>query len=229
MGDPSVTRTAALGTTTVGAASRDALVGGRYRIERLLGRGGAKEVWLAHDAVLDRPVAVSRLRSPAAGSEERERVRREARLTARLGENPRIVTVHDAVEDGDGLAIVARFMAGGSLAERLAASPERRLPVAEVLRAGEELADALAHVHAHGVVHRDVKPDNAWLAADGSAALGDFGIALAPDELGAAGATGTPYYVAPEQARGERAGPAADLYALGATLYELLTLSLIHI
>ena len=114
-------------------------------------------------------------------------------------------------------------MAGGSLAERLAAAPERRLPVAEVLRAGEELADALAHVHAHGVVHRDVKPDNAWLAADGSAALGDFGIALAPDEQGAAGATGTPYYVAPEQARGERAGPAADLYALGATLYELLT------
>jgi eukaryotic-like serine/threonine-protein kinase len=157
------------------------LIAGRYLPQRLLGRGGAKDVWLAHDLTLDRPVALSRLRGAAHDEAARERVRREARLMARLGDHPRIVTVHDAIEEEGALLIVARFMAGGSLAERVAAAPERRLEVAEVLRAGEELADALEHAHAHGVVHRDVKPDNAWLAADGSAALGDFGIAVSAD------------------------------------------------
>jgi hypothetical protein len=199
------------------------LIAGRYHPQRLLGRGGAKDVWLAHDLTLDRPVALSWLRTAGTDEDARARVRHEARLMARLGDHPRIVTVYDAIEEDGALLIVARFMAGGSLAERAAAAPERRLPVAEVLRLGDELADALDHAHAHGVVHRDVKPDNVWLGADGSAALGDFGIAL---EIGTAartpGPTGTPYYVAPEQATGGGAGPAADLYALGASLYELL-------
>jgi hypothetical protein len=181
-------------------------------------------VWLAHDLTLDRPVALSRVRTTGEREEAAaERVRREARLMARLGDHPRIVTVYDVIEEEGRLLIVARFMAGGSLAERAATAPDRRLPVSEVLRAGEELADALEHAHAHGVVHRDVKPDNVWLGADGGAALGDFGIALpldAPDEP--AGPTGTPYYVAPEQASGAGAGTTADLYALGASLYELL-------
>ena len=98
---------------------------------------------------------------------------------ARLGDHPHVVTVYDAVEDRGALHIVARYMAGGSLAARLAAAPGGRLEVAEVLRTGRALADALAHAHEHGVVHRDVKPDNVWLAADGSAGLGDFGIAVA--------------------------------------------------
>jgi hypothetical protein len=207
--------------------TRTQLIAGRYLPQRLLGRGGAKDVWLAHDLTLDRPVALSRLRGAAQDAAARDRVRREARLMARLGDHPRIVTVHDAIDEAGALLIVARFMAGGSLAERAAAAPERRLEVAEVLRAGEELADALEHAHANGVVHRDVKPDNAWLAADGSAALGDFGIAVAvdaeTDSDGGGGATGTPFYVAPEQAGGAAAHPAADLYALGATLYELLS------
>ena len=123
---------------------------------------------------------------------------------ARLGDHPHVVTVYDAVEDGGALHIVARYMAGGSLAERLAAAPGGRLDVAEVLRTGRALADALAHAHEHGVVHRDVKPDNVWLAADGDAGLGDFGIAVAAGDPAAGGgaATGTPYYQAPEQAEG---------------------------
>src|SRR5829696_3202396 len=180
------------------------LIAGRYLPQRLLGRGGAKEVWLAHDLTLDRPVAIARARSGAAGAEVRERMRREARLMARLGDHPNIVTVYDAVEDGEVLHIVARYMAGGSLAERLAAAPSGRLSVEEVLRTGRSLADALAHAHEHGVVHRDVKPDNVWLAADGSACLGDFGIAMAADDpvSTAASATGTPFYQAPEQGAG---------------------------
>ncbi len=213
-----------LAETVVPDAADAALIAGRYRPQRLLGRGGAKEVWLAHDLTLERPVAIARARSGAAGEEARERMRREARLMARLGDHPNIVTVFDAVQDAGGLHIVARFMAGGSLAERLVALPDGRLPPAEVLKTGRALADALAHAHAHGVVHRDVKPDNVWLAADGSAGLGDFGIAMAAgDALETAGrATGTPYYQAPEQGAGTASLPQSDLYALGATLWELL-------
>jgi hypothetical protein len=198
------------------------LLAGRYLPQRLLGRGGAKEVWLAHDLTLDRPVALSRLRSGAAGLEAREKVAREARLMARLGDHPGVVAVYDAMEDDGALVIIARYMSGGSLAARAAAAPGRQLPVADVVRAGIELSDALEHAHRQEVVHRDVKPDNAWLGADGSAALGDWGIASAPGLPGEPGA-GTPYYAAPEQATGAAVGPAADLYALGATLYELLS------
>src|SRR5215218_9848382 len=201
------------------------LIAGRYLPQRLLGRGGAKEVWLAHDLTLDRPVAIARARSGAAGAEARERMRHEARLMARLGDHPHVVTVYDAVEDEGALHIVARYMAGGSLAERLAAAPGGRLPAGEVLRVGRALADALAHAHEHGVVHRDVKPDNVWVAGDGSAGLGDFGIAVAADDPAATAggsATGTPFYQAPEQAAGMAPRPETDLYALGATLWELL-------
>ena len=198
-------------------------IAGRYLLQRLLGRGSAKEVWLAHDLTLDRPVALSRVKG--AGAEARQRVRREARLMARLGDHPQVVPIYDVIDDAGALLIVARYMAGGSLTARLAAAPGHRLPVDDVVRIGAELAGALAHAHAHGVVHRDVKPDNIWLAGDGTAALGDFGIALSADEAPADGGalTGTPLYMAPEQAHGRRGvGPQSDLYALGATLYELL-------
>ncbi len=209
------------------------LIAERYMPQRLLGRGGAKEVWLAHDLTLDRPVAIARARAGAAGAEARERMRHEARLMARLGDHPHVVTVYDAVEDDGALHIVARFMAGGSLADRLATAPGGGLEVAEVLRTGRALADALAHAHAHGVVHRDVKPDNVWLAADGSAGLGDFGIAIGagePERVSAAtlgrlrrqAQAGTPYYQPPEQAAAEPPLPQSDLYSLGATLWELL-------
>ena len=143
---------------------------------------------------------------------------------ARLGDHPQVVTVYDVVEHEGALLIVARYMAGGSLTARLAAAPGHRLPVADAVRIGAELAGALAHAHEHGVVHRDVKPDNIWLTGDGGAALGDFGIALAGDDApGHGGAlTGTPLYMAPEQAYGRGVGPHSDLYALGATLYELV-------
>ena len=147
-------------TTVASSAQPPALVAGRYRPERLLGRGGAKEVWLAHDLTLERPVAIARALAGAAGEQVRERMRREARLMARLGDHPHVVTVFDAFDDGGQLHIVVRFMEGGSLAAALAAAPGGRMAVTDVLRTGRTVADALAHAHSHDVVHRDVKPDN---------------------------------------------------------------------
>ena len=186
------------------------VVAGRYLMQRRLGRGGAKDVWLAHDLTLDRAVALARVSGPGAW----ERLRREARLTARLGGHRHIVTVHDVFDDDGTPCLVARYMTGGSLADRDRLAPQ------DAIRAGREIAEALAHAHAHGVVHRDVKPDNVWVDAEGEAALGDFGVAVAEGET--ASPAGTARYAAPEQASGA-ATPQVDLFALGVTLYELLT------
>ncbi len=196
---------------------------GRYRVRARLGRGASKEVYLAYDERLDRDVALAIVVGAASSDGARARVAREAQVTGRLGDHPNIVTVYD-VGELDGVAyLVLRAMAGGSLA---AALRRERPSLADVLRIGREIALALGHAHAHGVVHRDVKPDNIWLAADGSAALGDFGIAHreGAERLTAEGVVvGTVRYLAPEQIRGDEVGPASDLYALGVTLYELVT------
>jgi hypothetical protein len=199
------------------AAPARRLFADRYRILRPLGRGSSKTVYLAHDERLDRRVALAVL----PGGEASERVRRELRVTGRLGEHPHVVTVHDAGEH-DGVAYaVLRVLEGGSLAERAAAAPGRRLPVDDVARLGAQIADALAHAHAHAVVHRDVKPANVWLDPEGNAVLGDFGLAAPVGAAAPEDVVGTLAYLSPEQARGEAATPASDLYALGATLYEL--------
>jgi class 3 adenylate cyclase/tetratricopeptide (TPR) repeat protein len=199
------------------------LIAGRYEVRARLGRGAWKEVYLAYDARLDREIALAIVVGAQDDAVARARVAREAQVTGRLGDHPNVVTVYDTGEY-DGLPyLVLRAMRGGSLADLL----QRGAPgIADVARIGTQLAAGLAHAHGHGVVHRDVKPDNVWLAADGTAALGDFGIAhvVDADRLTAEGVVvGTVRYLSPEQIRGEEAGPASDLYALGVTLYELVT------
>ena len=214
--------------TAVGApdGAEEQLVDGRYRLLRPLGRGAVKDVFVAHDQRLDRDVALSLLVDARGGEAIHARIDREARVTARLGDHPHIVTLHDAGEDGAVPYFVARLMRGGSLAQRLEEAAGRRLAVAEAVGIACEVAEALAHAHAHGVVHRDVKPDNVWLDEHGHAALGDFGIARAGEQgrLTREGTPiGTPLYMSPEQIRGERDVDArTDLYSLGATLYEML-------
>jgi tetratricopeptide (TPR) repeat protein len=200
----------------------DLLIAGRYRVRARLGRGAAKEVFRVYDERLDREVALALVTAAGASATARARVEREARITGRLGDHPNVITVYDTGEVDGVPYLVLRAMPGGSLADRL---DHGRLPIPDAMRIGREIAMALAHAHAHGVVHRDVKPDNVWLADDGTAALGDFGIAHreGADRLTAAGVVlGTVRYLSPEQIGGGEVGPASDLYALGVTLYELV-------
>ncbi len=198
------------------------LVAGRYRVRARLGRGASKEVYLAYDDRLDREVALAIVVGAGSNAVARARVAREAQVTGRLGDHPNVITVYDTGEIDGVPYLVLRAMGGGSLA---AALRRERPSIAETLRIGGQIAAALAHAHAHDVVHRDVKPDNVWLTADGTAALGDFGIAhvAGADRLTAEGVVvGTVRYLAPEQIRGEPVNAASDLYAFGITLYELV-------
>src|SRR5262249_27310487 len=178
---------------------------------------------LAHDVDLDRPVALKRLVENLGRYEElQRRFLREARLAARLA-HPNVVRVFD-VGDDDGRPFIAmEYIEGETLAELL--GRRRRLPAAEVATLGTQMCAGLAAAHAAGFVHRDVKPQNLLLGTDGVVKLGDFGIAVAHagTRLTLAGTVlGTAGYLAPEQARGEQVTAAADIYAVGAVLYELL-------
>jgi eukaryotic-like serine/threonine-protein kinase len=196
----------------------------RYELEGPLGHGAMATVDLARDVELDRPVALKRLaENLARDAELRARFLREARLAARLA-HPNVVRVYDVGEDDGRPFIAMEYVDGETLADLLARRGE--LPPGEAAALGVQICRALEAAHAAGLVHRDVKPHNLLLRKDGQLKLGDFGIAfgLGGTRLTTAGTVlGTAAYLAPEQARGEDVTAAADLYGLGAVLYELLT------
>jgi eukaryotic-like serine/threonine-protein kinase len=199
-------------------------VAARYELVRPLGHGAMATVDLAHDVELDRPVALKRLAENLARDEElRQRFLREPRLAARLS-HPNVVRVFDVGEDDGRPFIAMEYVDGETLADLVAR--RGRLPAAEVATLGVQICAGLAAAHAAGLVHRDVKPQNLLLGTDGVLKLGDFGIAAGHGgtKLTLAGTVlGTAGYLAPEQARGEQVTAAADVYAVGAVLYELLT------
>ena len=199
------------------------VLSGRYRVTRLLGRGGMSAVWLARDDVLDRDVAVKMLHIRRLESAEAvERFEREARTLASLA-HPGIVTVIDRGDDHGRPFIVFEYVRGRDLRERI--DDEGRLPLADVVVLGEQIADALAYAHARGVIHRDVKPHNILLTPDGQPKLTDFGIARVLEQPGLTmegRVLGTGDYLAPEQAAGEAIDARADVYALGVLLYHAL-------
>jgi eukaryotic-like serine/threonine-protein kinase len=205
------------------AALEGRVLGGRYRLKRLLAVGGMGAVWAAEDAVLGREVAVKVLGEALAGDRRAAlRLRREARAAGRLA-HPGIARVLDLREDDAGRPyLVMELLHGESLAARLArAGP---LAPAEAVRVVATAADALEVAHRAGIVHRDVKPGNVFVTSGGDVKLLDFGIASAANEAALTGGDllGTAAYLAPERMLGHDATPAADVYALGVLLYELL-------
>jgi class 3 adenylate cyclase len=200
--------------------------GGRYEVKRFLGEGGRKRVFLARDARLDRDVAVAIIKTEGLDEDGLKRVRREAQAMARLGDHPHIVTIHDIGEENGQPYIVSQYMAGGELTDRLKEAENRRLSLNEALRISNEVRLALEHAHSKGIIHRDLKPANIWLTQDGTAKLGDFGLAVALDRsrLTLEGTmVGTVAYMPPEQALGRQSDARSDLYSLGCVLYEMLT------
>jgi eukaryotic-like serine/threonine-protein kinase len=197
-------------------------IGSRYRMGAPLAAGGMGEVWVARDLLLDRPVAVKVLGGALAGDgRAAERLRREARAVARL-DHPNIARVLDLGEHDGRPYLVMELLEGESLAGRI----DRAGPMApgEAARVVAAVADALQAAHRAGVVHRDVKPGNVFLTAEGEVKVLDFGIASAAGEadLTTGDLLGTAAYLAPERALGRPATPAADIYSLGVVLYELL-------
>ncbi|WP_045745853.1 serine/threonine-protein kinase [Actinoplanes sp. NBRC 101535] len=199
------------------------LLASRYRLVTLLETGGMAQVWRAVDELLDRPVAV---KLPAGDTRAAHLAWREARLAARL-QHPGIAAVHDyreAVRTDGSVApfVVMELLGGETVAARLLDGP---MPWGEAVSVGAAVAAALAHAHSAGVVHRDIKPGNVMLCADGVKLL-DFGISAAagePDDDETGASFGTPAYAAPERLDGKPAEPATDLYGLGVLLFEMVT------
>jgi hypothetical protein len=200
------------------------LVAGRYAVTGVLGRGGMGVVWRATDQVLSRPVALKEVTFPSHLSDEerdalRRRTLREARTAARLV-HPNVTTLYDVVEEDGRPWLVMEHVDSRSLQEVV--QRHGPLPWATVARIGLDVLAALEAAHAVGIVHRDVKPGNVLVGRDCAAHLTDFGIAVAtgdPSITTAGAIIGSPPFMSPERARGEDAGPAADLWSLGATLY----------
>ncbi|HEY4303860.1 MAG TPA: protein kinase [Gemmatimonadaceae bacterium] len=197
----------------------------RFRVEKELGRGGFAVVYLAHDLRHDRPIALKVLHTDVAASIGAERFEREIRMAARL-QHPHILGVFDSGNAEGRLWFAMPFVEGESLRDRL--TREGQLPIAEAISIACEVADALAYAHQHGVIHRDIKPENILLSGR-HATVADFGIARAitgdaGERLTLTGMSiGTPGYMSPEQATGERIIDArSDIYSLGCVLYEML-------
>ena len=200
---------------------------GRYEIEDFLGRSGRKRVYRARDPEHgDRQVAVAIFETEGIEETVLARARRETQAMGRLGEHPNIVRVLDSGEEDRTPYVVSEYAAGGDLASTLEDCVGRRLEIDRAIEISVDICRALEHAHSRGIIHRDLKPANVWLAEDGSARLGDFGLATTDRRSRAAVEgmlVGTVAYLPPEQALGRAVDPRSDLYSLGAMLYELLT------
>lgn len=202
------------------------MLNGRYSLIAPVGGGGMATVYKARDNILGRVVAVKILREQyAEDTAFVARFRREAQSAANLT-HPNIVSVYDVGQDGDTHYIVMEFVAGQSLKEFLNKSNGQPLPLERAVNIGAQILAGLEYAHRSGLIHRDIKPQNVLLTGDGTVKVTDFGIAKSVSDLSltdAGMALGTAHYFSPEQAKGERVTPQSDIYALGVTLFEMIT------
>jgi tetratricopeptide (TPR) repeat protein len=199
---------------------------GRYQVKKFLGEGGKKKVYLAHDTMLDRDVAFALIKTEGFDEVARTRITREVQAMGKLGDHPNIGTVYD-IGDHDGQPfIVQPYISGGDVEDLIKKATDRRLPIDKALDITKAVCRGLIFSHAKGIVHRDLKPGNVMLTEDGTAKIVDFGLAVAVDlsRLTQSGMmVGTVSYMPPEQAMGGKVTVKADLYSLGAMLYEMVT------
>ena len=199
---------------------------GRYQVKSVLGEGGKKKVYLAHDTLLDREVAFALIKTEGLDEAGRSRIQREAQAMGRLGSHQHIVTVFDLGQEQDQPYMVTELMGGGDVEGIIDKTHDHRLPLDQAVNIAVETCRGLEFAHSRGIVHRDLKPGNIWLTQDGTAKIGDFGLAVALDRsrLTSEGMmVGTVSYMPPEQAMGGEVTPCSDLYSLGAMLYEMVT------
>ncbi|MEN6626319.1 MAG: serine/threonine-protein kinase [Candidatus Sumerlaeia bacterium] len=196
----------------------------RYKLIRILGKGGFATVYLAEDSVLEQQVAIKVLKLGMTNKADQDRFLREARIGARL-RHPNIAQVFDIIVAPDGLQMIMEYCPGGTLGELIKA--KGALKPARAIQIARQAGQALAHAHQHQFIHRDIKPANIFFMNDGTVKLGDFGIAanVTSHEFTQTGMIiGTPVYMAPEQSSDSRdVDPRADIYSLGLTLYVMLT------
>ena len=213
-------------TTGITSAQPTSFANGRYNVIRFLGEGGKKKVYLAHDSTLDRDVAFALIKTQGLDDTSRTRIQREAQAMGRLGSHPHIVTVFDLGQEQDQPYMVTELMGGGDVEALIEDAPNNLLPLDQAVKIAQETCRGLEFAHSRGIVHRDLKPGNIWLTADGTAKIGDFGLAVSLDRsrLTREGMmVGTVSYMPPEQAMGGEVTPRSDLYSLGAMLYEMAT------
>ena len=203
-----------------------AFASGRYLVRRVLGQGGQKKVYLARDERLDRDVVIALIKTDDLSADSVPRLIREAQAMARLGSHPNIVTVYDIGDENGRPFIVSQYVESGSVSDLLKNAELHRLPADQVIKIASQICQALVHCHGQGIIHRDLKPGNIWLTHDGTAKLGDFGLAQSADfsRITLEGAlVGTVVYMPPEIMLGHQAEPRSDLYSLGVLLYEAVT------
>ena len=198
---------------------------GRYVVKSLLGEGGKKTVYLAHDTTLDRDVAFGLIKAEGLDVAARQRITREAQAMARLGDHPNIMPIFDLGDEAGQPFMVQPLMSGGDVERLINETDAGHLELEDALRVASEICSGLEFAHSKGIIHRDLKPGNVWLTDEGTVRIGDFGLALSVDRSRLTQEkmmVGTVSYMPPEQATGGEVTAQADLYSLGAMLYEMV-------
>ena len=198
----------------------------RYTVKKKLGEGGKKKVYLVHDKKLDRDVAFALIKTENLDEDGRKRVTREAQAMGKLGDNPHIVSIFEMGELNGQPYITQPVMGGGDVEALIEKVPDHKLPLDQTISIAKAVCQGLIFAHSKGIIHRDLKPGNVWLTDDGTAKIGDFGLAVMTDvsRLTMEGImVGTVSYMPPEQAMQGEVTSKADLYSLGAMLYEMVT------